>query len=72
VLGVELWARICYDYLLAYNAQMIDHDRLVSSMIPLYFARTATFVRETADDTPSRPRSGSPPSPRCSWPPSPT
>ena len=54
VLGVELWARICYDYLLAYNAQVIDHDRLVSSMIPLYFARTATFVREAADDTPEQ------------------
>ena len=26
MLGVELWARICYDYLLAYNAQVIDHD----------------------------------------------
>ena len=54
MLGVELWARICYDYLLAYNAQVIDHDRLVSSMIPLYFARTATFVREAADDTPEQ------------------
>jgi glycosyltransferase involved in cell wall biosynthesis len=54
VLPVELWARICYDYLLAYNTQEIDHDRLVSSMIPLYFARTATFVRETADDTPEQ------------------
>jgi hypothetical protein len=54
VLGIELWARICYDYLLAFNAQVIDHDRLVSSMIPLYFARTATFVREAADDTPEQ------------------
>ena len=54
VLPVELWARICYDYLLAYNAQEIDQDRLVSSMIPLYFARTATFVREAADDTPEQ------------------
>jgi hypothetical protein len=58
VLPVELWARICYDYLLAYNTQAIDHDRLVSSMIPLYFARTATFVqrvpgedRRKGDDT---------------------
>jgi glycosyltransferase involved in cell wall biosynthesis len=54
VLPVELWARICCDYLLAYNTQEIDHDRLVSSMIPLYFARTATFVRETADDSPEQ------------------
>ena len=54
VLPVELWARICYDYLVAYNAQVIDHDRLVSSMILPYFARTATFVREAADDTPEQ------------------
>ncbi|HEU4398402.1 MAG TPA: glycosyltransferase [Actinomycetota bacterium] len=54
VLPVELWARICYDYLLAYNAQAIDHDRLASSMIPLYFGRTATFVNESADDTPEQ------------------
>jgi glucosylglycerate synthase len=54
VLPMELWARICYDYLLAYNAQVVDHDRLVSSMIPLYFARTATFVHEAADDTPEQ------------------
>jgi len=54
VLPVELWARICYDYLLAYNTQVIDHDSLLSSMIPLYFARTATFVNETAGDTPEQ------------------
>jgi glycosyltransferase involved in cell wall biosynthesis len=46
VMPVELWARICYDYLLAYNAQVIGQDELLASMIPLYFARTATFVGE--------------------------
>jgi glucosylglycerate synthase len=46
VLPVELWARICYDYLLAYNTQVISNDKLLKSLIPLYFARTATFVQE--------------------------
>jgi hypothetical protein len=50
-LPIELWARICYDYLLAYNAQIVDHDELVSSLIPLYFARTATFVHESRNDS---------------------
>jgi hypothetical protein len=50
-LPVELWARICYDYLLAYNAQVVDPDRLIDSLIPLYFARTATFVDEVRADT---------------------
>jgi glycosyltransferase involved in cell wall biosynthesis len=54
VLPVELWARICYDYLLAYNAQVIDHDRLLSSMIPLYFARTVSFANEVAGDSPEQ------------------
>jgi glucosylglycerate synthase len=54
VLPVELWARICYDYLLAYNTQVIDHDQLLSSMIPLYFARTVTFVNEVAGDSPEQ------------------
>ena len=50
-LPVELWARICYDYLLAYNEQVVNPDRLIDSLIPLYFARTATFVDETRGDT---------------------
>jgi glucosylglycerate synthase len=50
-LPVELWARICYDYLLAYNAQVVDHDELTNSLIPLYFARTATFVVESREDS---------------------
>jgi glucosylglycerate synthase len=54
VLPVELWAGICYDYLLAYNTQVVDHDRLLSSMIPLYFARTVSFVHEAAGDSPER------------------
>jgi glucosylglycerate synthase len=52
VLPVELWAGICYDYLLAYNAQVIDHGFLLDSLIPLYFARTATFVNEVRNATP--------------------
>jgi hypothetical protein len=51
-LPIELWAHICYDYLLAYNAQLVDHGELTNSLIPLYFARTATFVNESGNDTP--------------------
>ncbi len=50
-LPVELWARICYDYLLAFNAQVVDNDRLTNSLIPLYFARTATFIDEVRGDS---------------------
>ncbi len=50
-LRIDLWARICYDYLLAYNAQLVDQAELTNSLIPLYFARTATFVLESRDDS---------------------
>jgi glucosylglycerate synthase len=50
-LPVELWARICYDYLIAYNAQVADHSELTNSLIPLYFARTATFISESRADS---------------------
>jgi glucosylglycerate synthase len=49
-LPVELWARICYDYLIAFNAQVADHGELTNSLIPLYFARTATFISESRAD----------------------
>ncbi|HZD00613.1 MAG TPA: glycosyl transferase family 2 [Actinomycetes bacterium] len=50
-LPIELWAHICYDYLLAYNAQVVDHGELTNSLIPLYFARTATFINESRNDS---------------------
>ncbi|HVL33849.1 MAG TPA: glycosyltransferase, partial [Actinomycetota bacterium] len=49
-LPAELWAQVVYDYLVAYNAKMFDVSLLLDSMIPLYFARTATFVHEARGD----------------------
>jgi glucosylglycerate synthase len=48
----ERWFTIVYDYLVAYNAREIEAGPLLDSLIPLYFARTATFVERTRDDTP--------------------
>ncbi len=52
VLDDELWFAIVYDYLVAYNAREVEPGPLLDSLIPLYFARTATFVERTRDDTP--------------------
>jgi glucosylglycerate synthase len=52
VMPVELWARILYDYLIGYNAQVMDQGKLIDSLIPLYFGRTATFINEVRDDAP--------------------
>jgi glycosyltransferase involved in cell wall biosynthesis len=51
VLEPELWFRIVYDYLVAYNLREVDAGHLLDSLIPLYFARTATFVEASSDDT---------------------
>ncbi|MGH2545252.1 MAG: glycosyltransferase [Actinomycetota bacterium] len=47
----ERWFTIVYDYLVAYNAREIEAAPLLDSLIPLYFARTATFVERTRNDT---------------------
>ena len=46
-LSVELWARIVFEYASLYN--FIDKSQknaLLISMLPLYFLRTASFIRE--------------------------
>jgi glucosylglycerate synthase len=50
VLPADLWAHIVYDYLVAFSAAEVDSSTLLDSMIPLYFARTATFVQEASGD----------------------
>jgi glycosyltransferase involved in cell wall biosynthesis len=50
VLPADLWAHIVYDYLVAFSAAEVDSSTLLDSMIPLYFARTATFVQEAGSD----------------------
>ena len=50
MLPADLWAHIVYDYLVAFSAAEVDSSVLLDSMIPLYFARTATFVQEASGD----------------------
>ncbi|HEX2024952.1 MAG TPA: glycosyl transferase family 2 [Actinomycetota bacterium] len=49
-LAPERWVRILFDYLVAARSTD-DLPALVDTMVPLYFARTATFVRDTLDVT---------------------
>lgn len=50
VLPADLWAYIVWDYLVAFNLQEVGAALLLDSLIPLYFARTATFMQETAGE----------------------
>jgi len=52
---VDLWVKLVYDFAVAYrnNAKSNDslpqnaNEKLLNSLVPLYFARTASFVIET-------------------------
>jgi hypothetical protein len=69
VLGPESWTRMMYDFLAA--ARDADDLRpLLDAMVALYFARTATFVRDTEATPTRRPRPGSRTPWIWPWPPS--
>ncbi|MBC7333424.1 MAG: glycosyltransferase [Actinobacteria bacterium] len=47
VISVELWAKIVYEFACAYNFVRPEEKELVlQSMIPFYFIRTASFIKE--------------------------
>ena len=53
VLTDRLWARIVFDFLLAYRTRVMYRTHLVQSLAPLYLGRVATLVRWTRTRPPS-------------------
>lgn len=47
----DLWARVVYDFALGYHFRVLYREHLLRSLVPLYLARTAGFVRETVAGT---------------------
>jgi glucosylglycerate synthase len=47
----ETWARVVYDMALSYHNRRLDLDRIVASLIPLYFGRVASLIIETQELT---------------------
>ncbi|MFH1736964.1 MAG: glycosyl transferase family 2 [Actinomycetota bacterium] len=45
----ELWARIVYDFAVAYNFSGENQGLVVGCLTPLYYGRTASFVNEVED-----------------------
>ena len=43
----DLWARVLYDWAVAYRDAMTDQALLVDSLMPLYFGKTLSFVKKT-------------------------
>ncbi len=47
----ETWARVLYDVAAAHHGRLLPLDRLVASLIPLYFGRVASLIFETLEMT---------------------
>jgi len=43
----DLWARVLYDWAVAYRDMIADQDLLMDSLVPLYFGKTLSFARKT-------------------------
>jgi len=48
VLSIELWTKIVYEFACAYNFSNDNNDKeiIIDSMLPFYYLRTASFIRE--------------------------
>ena len=45
----ETWARVVYEAVLAHRHGVVPDEALVAALVPLYFGRVASHVRETAE-----------------------
>jgi hypothetical protein len=43
----NLWARILFDFATAYRNEQVPRESLITSLIPLYYAKTLSFVLDT-------------------------
>lgn len=43
----ELWAQCVFDFAVVYNKGESDPDKIAAALLPLYYARIATILRET-------------------------
>jgi hypothetical protein len=50
--GDELWARIIYDFALAYRMRTLAREHLLQSLVPLYLGWLASFVLQVRDGAP--------------------
>ena len=48
-----LWARVVYDFLLAYRARVVYRSHVAQSLAPLYLGRVASVVYETRNRPPA-------------------
>ncbi|MFC6645231.1 hypothetical protein ACFQBQ_06430 [Granulicella cerasi] len=46
----SLWARVVYDFVLAFHARTLNRSHLLGAMTPLYLAWVASYIRAVGDD----------------------
>ncbi len=44
----ELWAKILYDFAIAYKDQVVDKETLLKALIPLYFGKIFSYTKKVA------------------------
>ncbi len=44
----QVWAKLLYDFAVAYAREEVPRPDLLNSLIPLYYGKTFSFVRKTA------------------------
>lgn len=44
----DLWARILFDFAIAYRSEVVERHKLIEALIPFYFSRTLSFVNKTS------------------------
>src|SRR5688500_1304769 len=49
----DLWARIVYDFMLAYHQRVLNRDHVLSAFAPLFAGWVASFVCELQEATPA-------------------
>jgi glycosyltransferase involved in cell wall biosynthesis len=47
----ELWARVVFDFAVVYNKGENDPDKVVAALLPLYYARIASILRQAGTKT---------------------
>jgi glycosyltransferase involved in cell wall biosynthesis len=45
----DLWARILFDFIVAFRDELADRPALLNALIPIYYIRTLGYVNETRD-----------------------
>jgi len=43
----DLWARVVFSFAIAYRTNLVDREKLIESMIPLYHSRNLSFINRT-------------------------